>query len=69
MNTLRLGQITLTQSNHELRNTGIQHVGIAVSEMDKSLKLYRKLFGLDIPFFDVGSSTTYGLALWWRDYY
>jgi len=31
---------------------GIQHVGIAVSEMDASLKLYRKLFGLDIPFFD-----------------
>ena len=31
---------------------GIQHVGIAVSDMDKSLKLYRKLFGLDIPFFD-----------------
>lgn len=31
---------------------GIQHVGIAVTDMDKSLKLYRKLFGLDIPFFD-----------------
>ena len=31
---------------------GIQHVGIAVSNMDASLKLYRKLFGLDIPFFD-----------------
>jgi len=31
---------------------GIQHVGIAVSDMDASLKLYRKLFGLDIPFFD-----------------
>ena len=26
---------------------GIQHVGIAVSDMDKSLKLYRKLFGLE----------------------
>jgi len=31
---------------------GIQHVGIAVSDMDKSLKLYRKLFGLNVPFFD-----------------
>ena len=31
---------------------GIQHIGIAVSDMDASLKLYRKLFGLDIPFFD-----------------
>ncbi|MEC8114112.1 MAG: VOC family protein, partial [Bacteroidota bacterium] len=31
---------------------GIQHMGIAVSNMDASLKLYRKLFGLDIPFFD-----------------
>ena len=31
---------------------GIQHVGIAVSDMDASLKLFRKLFGLDIPFFD-----------------
>ena len=29
---------------------GIQHMGIAVSDMDASLKLYRKLFGLDIPF-------------------
>ncbi len=31
---------------------GIQHIGIAVSDMDASLKLYRKLFGLDMPFFD-----------------
>ena len=31
---------------------GIQHMGIAVSDMDASLKLYRNLFGLDIPFFD-----------------
>ena len=29
---------------------GIQHMGIAVSDMDASLKLYRKLFA-DIPFF------------------
>ena len=35
---------------------GIQHVGIAVSDMDASLKLYRKLFGLDIPFFDAVAS-------------
>ena len=27
-------------------------MGIAVSDMDASLKLYRELFGLDIPFFD-----------------
>ena len=31
---------------------GIQHIGIATSDMDASLKLYRKLFGLDMPFFD-----------------
>ena len=39
---------------------GIQHMGIAVSDMDASLKLYRKLFGLDIPFAD-------GLPLLGRD--
>jgi catechol 2,3-dioxygenase-like lactoylglutathione lyase family enzyme len=30
----------------------IQHIGVSVSNMDLSLPLYRKLFGLDIPFFD-----------------
>lgn len=34
------------------RINGLQHIGVAVTEMDKSLKFYRKYFGLDIPFFD-----------------
>ena len=34
------------------RINGIQHIGIAVNDMDKSLPYYRKFFGLDIPFFD-----------------
>lgn len=34
------------------RVNGMQHIGIAVSDMDVMLPLYRKLFGLDIPFFD-----------------
>jgi catechol 2,3-dioxygenase-like lactoylglutathione lyase family enzyme len=34
------------------RINGLQHIGVAVSEMDKSLKFYRKFFGLNIPFFD-----------------
>ena len=34
------------------RINGIQHIGIAVQDMDESLKYYRKFFGLDIPFFD-----------------
>lgn len=34
------------------RINGIQHLGIAVQDMDASLKYYRKFFGLDIPFFD-----------------
>ncbi|MFM6934746.1 MAG: VOC family protein [Flavobacteriales bacterium] len=31
---------------------GMQHIGVAVSDMNKMLPIYRKLFGLDIPFFD-----------------
>ncbi len=31
---------------------GIQHVGIAVQDLDASWKWYRKYFGLDVPFFD-----------------
>lgn len=31
---------------------GIQHIGVAVSDMNRSLPLYRKWFGMDIPFFD-----------------
>jgi catechol 2,3-dioxygenase-like lactoylglutathione lyase family enzyme len=34
------------------RVNGMQHIGVAVSNMDKVLPLYRKLFGMDIPFFD-----------------
>ncbi len=34
------------------RINGLQHIGVAVSEMDHSLRFYRKFFGLNIPFFD-----------------
>ena len=34
------------------RINGIQHIGVAVHDMDASLKFYRKYFGMDIPFFD-----------------
>lgn len=34
------------------RINGLQHIGVAVTNMDESLKFYRKFFGLDIPFFD-----------------
>ncbi|MFM2202144.1 MAG: hypothetical protein RL040_1344 [Bacteroidota bacterium] len=34
------------------RINGLQHIGVAVSDMDASLKFYRRFFGLDIPFFD-----------------
>ncbi|MCH2198543.1 MAG: VOC family protein [Flavobacteriales bacterium] len=36
----------------DYRINGFQHIGVAVSDMDASLKFYRKYFGLDIPFFD-----------------
>jgi len=36
----------------EKRINGFQHIGIAVKDMDKSLVFYRKIFGMDIPFFD-----------------
>lgn len=35
-----------------LRIHGIQHIGVAVSDMNRTLPLYRKWFGMDIPFFD-----------------
>jgi catechol 2,3-dioxygenase-like lactoylglutathione lyase family enzyme len=38
--------------NSLARVNGMQHIGLAVSDMNKFLPLYRKLFGLDIPFFD-----------------
>jgi catechol 2,3-dioxygenase-like lactoylglutathione lyase family enzyme len=34
------------------RINGFQHIGVAVRDMDLSLKFYRKYLGLDIPFFD-----------------
>ncbi len=34
------------------RINGLQHIGVAVSDMDRALRFYRKFFGLDIPFFD-----------------
>ncbi len=34
------------------RINGLQHIGVAVTDMDASLSFYRKFFGLDIPFFD-----------------
>lgn len=34
------------------RINGLQHIGVAVTDMDASLRFYRKFFGLDIPFFD-----------------
>lgn len=34
------------------RINGIQHIGVAVHDMDASLKFYRKFFGMDVPFFD-----------------
>lgn len=34
------------------RIQGMQHIGIATKDMDLSLKWYRKVFGMDIPFFD-----------------
>ena len=34
------------------RINGIQHIGLAVKDMDAALKFYRKIFGMDIPFFD-----------------
>jgi catechol 2,3-dioxygenase-like lactoylglutathione lyase family enzyme len=34
------------------RINGLQHIGVAVTNMDVSLKYYRTMFGLNIPFFD-----------------
>ncbi|MDG1159134.1 MAG: VOC family protein [Flavobacteriales bacterium] len=39
-------------STTSARINGIQHIGIAVNDMDASLKYFRTFFGLDIPFFD-----------------
>lgn len=34
------------------RINGIQHVGLAVANMDEALKFYRKVLGMDVSFFD-----------------
>jgi catechol 2,3-dioxygenase-like lactoylglutathione lyase family enzyme len=34
------------------RVNSIQHIGVAVQNIDESLKFYRKIFGMNIPFFD-----------------
>lgn len=34
------------------RINGLQHIGVAVQNMDAALPFYRKFFGLNIPFFD-----------------
>jgi len=34
------------------RINSIQHIGVAVQDMDASLKYFRKIFGMNIPFFD-----------------
>lgn len=34
------------------RINGLQHIGVAVTDMRRSLPFYRKFFGLNIPFFD-----------------
>lgn len=34
------------------RINGLQHIGLAVQDMDRSLQWCRKFIGLDIPFFD-----------------
>ena len=40
------------ESTDAHRIQGMQHIGIATKDMDRSLKLYRQLFGMDVPFFD-----------------
>jgi catechol 2,3-dioxygenase-like lactoylglutathione lyase family enzyme len=34
------------------RINSVQHIGVAVQDMDASLKYFRKIFGMNIPFFD-----------------
>jgi catechol 2,3-dioxygenase-like lactoylglutathione lyase family enzyme len=41
-----------SETTDAFRIQGMQHIGIATWDMDKSLKLYRILFGMDVPFFD-----------------
>lgn len=41
-----------SEASDAFRIQGMQHIGVATRDMDKSLKLYRKLFGMDVTFFD-----------------
>ncbi|MDA1335560.1 MAG: VOC family protein [Bacteroidetes bacterium] len=41
-----------TATNAPYRIQGMQHIGVATSNMDHSLRFFRQLFGMDIPFFD-----------------
>lgn len=38
------------QPSHRVQ--GMQHIGVAVTNMDRSLKWYRQVFGMNVPFFD-----------------
>ena len=42
----------MSNSSPDYRIQGMQHIGVATSDMDQSLKFFRQLFGMDIPFFD-----------------
>jgi catechol 2,3-dioxygenase-like lactoylglutathione lyase family enzyme len=42
----------MNSPNADYRIQGMQHIGVATSDMDKSLRFFRQLFGMDIPFFD-----------------
>ena len=42
----------MSNSSFDYRIQGMQHIGVATSDMDHSLKFFRQLFGMDIPFFD-----------------
>ena len=40
----------MSNSSLDYRIQGMQHIGVATSDMDHSLKFFRQLFGMDIPF-------------------
>ncbi len=44
--------MTHSSTTDSFRIQGMQHIGIATTDMDRSLHLFRQLFGMDIPFFD-----------------
>jgi catechol 2,3-dioxygenase-like lactoylglutathione lyase family enzyme len=43
---------TSDPSSQTHRIQGMQHIGVAVTNMDRSVNWYRQLFGMDVPFFD-----------------